>query len=212
MFSTWVSDWFTNAMDRSLNRLADALFSIAEQFATRAFAGGDKGGGDFWSQIGGAIGNYFNGGSVNKGGGPLAPGNVAGSTGMKGRAGGGPVYRGDLRPINERGLEYLSSTSDGFVHRMGSSAVWNTERGGSPAGNDSGRSSPIRVELNNGSGTPMRAEATETTAPNGDRTLIVGLERLVDSRVERRFAEQRSGRDDSMFSGRFGLRPRLSGA
>lgn len=191
-------------------RLEQAVVSAFANKATDALFGKQGGGGGgLWDAIGkfaGSVaGNLGSGGSSS----------IHSSVNKAGRALGGPVYRGDVRSINEQGLELMAASSDG--------SVFNAERIARAAGDAAmaarsayretgggGSGGPIAVNLVNNSGAPLRATATETRAPDGSRGLDVMLD-LIDQRADQRVREQFAGRDDAAFGARFGVRPRLSG-
>jgi hypothetical protein len=173
------------AMSALANKLTDAIFGAPQ-------TGGGSGGG--WIDTAyQAVSNYFS----------------------AGRATGGPTYGNDVRPINEHGIEGLMKTSgDAFVVDAARTAREMTDAGAqahSTYGGAGGQQDrPIDVSLHNNTGTPMRASASETRGPDGSRSLKVLME-AVDQRADARFRDSFSGRDDTMFGARFGIRPRLSG-
>ncbi len=173
------------AMSAFANQLTDALFGQSK-------ASGGTGGGGWISKAVSAVGNYFS----------KSPG----------RATGGPVYGGDLRPYNEYGTEGLLRTSgDGYVVDAARTARELADANAVRAPSSGSGGGPIAVTLINNTGTEVRATATETRAPDGSRGLKVLMD-LVDQRVEARQRDQFSGRDDNAFGARFGVRPRLSGS
>lgn len=170
------------AMSAFANKLTDAVFG----------APGQGGGGGWIDKVANSVGDYF-----------AAP-----------RATGGPVYGGDLRRINEHGLEgYARFSGDGYVNDAARLARDMSDANAamrSTYGAPAGASGPISVTMVNNTGTPIRATATETRAPDGSRSLNVFMD-LVDQRADARVRDTFAGRDDASFGARFGVRPRLSG-
>lgn len=129
------------------------------------------------------------------------------------RATGGPVYRGDLRQIDEYGEErFARFSSDGFMTDAARTAREMTDlrlRGQSAYGGSG--ASPIAVNLNNRAATPLQATAVERDDGQGGRALDIDIVELVDRRVERGSRNLFEGRYDSAFSANYGVRRRLTG-
>lgn len=129
------------------------------------------------------------------------------------RATGGPVYRGDLRQIDEYGEErFARFSSDGFMTDAARTAREMTDlrlRGQSAYG--AGGAGPIAVNLNNRTPTPVQASAVERDDGQGGRALDIDIVELVDRRVERGSRNLFEGRYDGAFSANYGVRRRLTG-
>ncbi|ATC34169.1 hypothetical protein CA606_18540 [Caulobacter vibrioides] len=127
----------------------------------------------------------------------------------KGRAGGGPVYRGDVRPIHEQGFERIAAFSrDSYVMDAARTA---REIADSSVSSRHGGERPVSVSLNNNAPMPLQATATERDDGAGGRRLDIDLVELIDSRVSKGKREMFDGSMDSAFQSKFGIRPRLNG-
>jgi hypothetical protein len=74
-----------------------------------------------------------------------------------------------------------------------------------------GGSMSVNARIINGTGVAASASVSATDNGRGGLDLEVDIQRLVDSRVDRRIGQMGRGRDDAMLAGRFGLKPRLQG-
>ena len=129
------------------------------------------------------------------------------------RASGGPVYRGDVRQIDEYGIERFARYSgDGYMVDAARTAqeIRDQAATSSPYGVGSA-GGPIAVALNNASPMPLQATARETSDGNGGRKVEINLTELIDSRVARGQRALFDGNFDNPFQRTFGIRRRLNG-
>lgn len=200
----------------SLEHVVIQLFVIKPMVdALMRSINGSGGGGGGWlnalvSGVGNWLGGSIGGGSSNGYASDLGDGRNLVAQLSKGRAGGGAVYRGDVRPINEHGVERIAAFSgDGYVMDAARTAREITDA--SAVSGSGGGDRPIAVNLNNGSPVPLQATATERDDGAGGRRLDIDLVELIDSRVARGKREMFDGSMDNAFQSKFGIRPRLSG-
>lgn len=173
--------------------------------------------GKFASAAAGALGGSFGTGKVSAASAlDLGGANLASRLGAA-RATGGPVYRGDVRPIDEYGIErYARFSGDGYVNDAARTAREITDQTlsaksayGPGAGGAGG--GPIAVSLSNNSAMPLQATARETSDGMGGRRLDVDLTEHIDSRVAKGNRDLFSGGYDTAFQSTFGARRRLTG-
>lgn len=183
----------------------------------RSVNGGGGGGGGFLNALIGGVGTFLGGALGAPQVSAAAAADLGGanlvaqlSKGLStGRAGGGPVYRGDVRPIHEQGFERIAAFSgDSYVVDAARTA---REMIDSSATSRSGGERPVSVALNNNAPMPLRATATERDDGAGGRRLDIDLVELIDSRVSKGKREMFDGSMDSAFQTKFGIRPRLNG-
>jgi hypothetical protein len=129
------------------------------------------------------------------------------------RATGGPVYRGDVRPIDEYGIERFARYSgDGYMVDAARTAQEIRDQNTvARSGYGAGGGGPIAVALANNSPMPLQATARETTDGNGGRKVEINLTELIDSRVARGQRALFDGNFDTPFQRTFGVRRRLNG-
>lgn len=192
-----------------------AASALAGQLTNALFAKSSDGGwlGKLASAAVGALGGSFGSPGVSAASAAdLGGANLAARLGA-GRAGGGPVYGGDIRPIHEYGFERLGRFSgDGYMHDAARTAREITDQNLSArsAYNQPGGGA-ISVSLNNASPMPLAATARETDDGMGGRKVEIDIVELMDQRVSRGQRELFGGGFDSAFQNKFGVRPRLNG-
>lgn len=145
---------------------------------------------------------------------PGTPGIGFGQPGIGwGRATGGPVYRGDIRPIGEQGRELMAFSSDGYIHDAAATARMLMDAREPAGGAGGGTGSGLDVRIVTPPGVPLKARVSDRPDPvGGGRRLDVELFEMIDRRVEDRFAASiEGGRDDQAWSRNFGVRRNLTG-
>lgn len=132
-----------------------------------------------------------------------------------GRATGGPVYRGDVRPIDEYGIErYGRFSGDGYMVDAARTAREITDQtlsAKSAYGQSAGGGGPISVALHNNAPMPLQASARESDDGMGGRRVEIDIVELIDKRVAKGNRDLFGGDYDSAFQTTFGARRRLNG-
>lgn len=198
----------------TLNRVALELEKLALQrfilqpladLLSAMFNGRGGGLGDMLAQ---AVGSVLGGGGGSS---PSSGASGSYSVGI-GRAGGGPVYRGDRRWVGEQGRERLDFGSDGYVQDAATTARQMTDARPAPSLGSAGPGGDIAVKLVNNSSQPLSARAKFGQDERGGRTLDIDLAELVEPVADRRMREMiGGGRDDRGLADAFGLRRTVRG-
>ncbi len=166
--------------------------------------------------LGGSFGSSFASSNVSAASASdLGGANLVSQLMGKGRATGGPVYRGDVRPIDEYGIERFARFSgDGYVNDAARTAAEIRDQAiaaRSTYGANAAGGGEVAVALNNNSPMPLQATARESRDNMGNRKVEIDLTELIDSRVAKGNRELFGGEFDGPFQRNFGVRRRLTG-
>lgn len=175
---------------------------------------GQSGGGGWGDLINLGVSMIFGGNGA--GSSPTLGGGSHGASNYKlslGRESGGPTYRGDLRPMFERGFERIGySSADGYVFDASRSAREMADaQAAASAGYAGGAGGPLSVNLIDRTGHQVQAAARERFDEAGGRVLDIDLFKAVDKRVAKGNRDLFNGGYDRQFHDAFGVRRRLTG-